>query len=212
MAKEIFETIGVDGGETRSSARTKERFQIEYRPVSEREVQLLRDTYLQLRTSERPGSPLGGVESGERFLTMGASPVQVMMYQEMMKAVEQLNQKLDNVLSLIEDEPREEPHFRKAMCVSLSATGLRMVSGHVDPVDSLVNVVLPLPPLHPVMIAAIGKIVNVKEVRLGSGKKAYEAALSFDLIHELDREEIVSYSFKRQREEAAKAQGDESLP
>jgi hypothetical protein len=205
MAEEIFETIELDGKENRSSARTKERFQIEYRPVSDREALLLRDIYLQLRTSERPDSPLVGIDSGERFLPMGASPVQVMMYQQMMKAVEQLNEKLDRVLSLTEGGKKEEIPFRKAMCVSLSASGLRMVSGHVEPEDRLVNLILPLPPLHSVKIAATGKIVNVKKVRLPSGKKAYETAVAFDLIHELDREEIVSYSFKRQREEAAKA-------
>ena len=44
MAEENFEVIGQDSGQNRAAARTKERFQIEFQPVTEKEVALLRDT------------------------------------------------------------------------------------------------------------------------------------------------------------------------
>lgn len=204
MAEENFEFIGQDSGQNRASARTNERFQIEYQPLSEKEVQNLRDSFVQLRTAERQDGPVMSAEKGEHFLALGASKVQVLMYQQIMAEINRLSERVEELLISCAGVRRDESKFRKAMCTNLSGTGLRMVSGHFVPLESYVKVILTLPPLHPAVVAAIGKIVKSKEVQLSSGKKAFEAAMSFEYINEMDREEIVSYSFKRQREEAAK--------
>ncbi len=205
MAEEDFEVIGQDSGQNRASARTKERFQVEYQPVTEKEVALLRGSYLKMRSSERGDGLPGAPESGERFLAMGASQAQLMMYQQIMRAIGQLNEKVDEVLNSMGGGRKEDGGMRKAMCVDLSATGLRMISGHPIPNGTLVKVIITLPPLHPAVVTVIGKIVKMNEVQLTSGKKAFETAMAFEVINEFDCEEIVSYSFKRQREEAAKS-------
>jgi hypothetical protein len=56
-----------------------------------------------------------------------------------------------------------------------------------------------------VIVVAVGKIVKASPIRLSSGKRAMETAIAFEVINENDREEIVAYSFKRQRQEAARA-------
>lgn len=56
---------------------------------------------------------------------------------------------------------------------------------------------IPEPPLHPVIVVAVGKIVKASPIRLSSGKRAMETAIAFQVINEDDREEIVAYSFKR---------------
>lgn len=207
MAEENFDIIGQDSGQNRASARTKERFQVEYQPVTEKEVDLLRDIYAKVRSSEREDGYSGEGESGEQFLSMGASQAQLMMYQQIMRAIDRLNEKVDGILNSMGGGKKEEGKMRKAMCVDLSATGLRMISGHHLPNESFVKVTITLPPLHPAVITAIGKIVKINEVQLTSGKKAFETAMAFEVINEFDCEEIVSYSFKRQREEAAKSIG-----
>ncbi len=205
MAEENFETIGQDSGQNRASARTKERFQIEYQSVTEKEVSLLRDTYATMRSSEREDGFSGTEENGEQLLSMGASQAQLMMYQQIMRAIDRLNEKVDGILNSMSGGREEESGMRKAMCVDLSATGLRMISGHHLSNGSFVKVTITLPPLHPAVVTAIGKIVKINEVQLTSGKKAFETAMAFEAINEFDCEEIVSYSFKRQREEAAKS-------
>lgn len=205
MAEENFEIIGQESGQNRASARTKERFQIEYQSVTEKEVNLLRDTYARMRSSERVDGFSGAGEGGEQLLSMGASQVQLMMYQQIMRAIDRLNEKVDEMLNSMNGGRKEESGMRKAMCVDLSATGLRMISGHLLPKGSFVKVTITLPPLHPAVVTAIGKIVKVNEMSLTSGKKAFEIAIAFEVINEFDCEEIVSYSFKRQREEAAKS-------
>ncbi len=205
MAEEDFEVIGRDSGQNRASARTKERFQVEFHPVTEKEVNLLRGSYLRTRTSERGDGFSGSPENGDRFLAMGASQAQLMMYQQIMRAIGQLNEKVDEVLNSMSGGRKEDGKMHKAMCVDLSATGLRMISGHPIPNGIFVKVIITLPPLHPVVVTAIGKIVKVNEVQLTSGKRAFETAMAFEVINELDCEEIVSYSFKRQRQEAAKS-------
>jgi len=205
MAEEDFEVIGQDSGQNRASARTKERFQVEFQPVTEKEVNLLRDSYLKMRSSERGDGFSGPPDSGEQFLSMGATQAQLMMFQQIMRAIGQLNEKIDEVQNSVDGGRKEDGGMRKAMCVDLSATGMRMISGQPTSVGTLVKVVITLPPLHPAVVTAIGKIVKVNEVQLTSGKKAFETAMAFEVINEFDCEEIVSYSFKRQREEAAKS-------
>lgn len=205
MAEENFEIIGRDSGQNRASARTKERFQIEYQPVTDQDVHLLRDSYIKIRSSERGDGSSGTAESEAQFLAMGVSRAQFLMYQQIMSAIGQLSEKVDVVLDSMNGDRKEGSRFRKAMCVDLSATGLRMISGHLVHEGSFIKMILTLPPLHPVVVTAIGKIVKVNEVQLTSGKKAFETAIAFEVINEFDREEIVSYSFKRQREEAAKS-------
>lgn len=205
MAEEDFEVLGQDGGQNRASARTKERFQIEYQPITEKELSLLRDSYLRMRSSERGDGYSGSREGGEQFLAMGTSQAQLMMHQQIMRAIDQLNEKVDEVLHSMSGGQKEDGRMRKAMCVDLSATGLRMISGNPIPNGTFVKVVITLPPLHPAVVTAIGKIVKVNEVQLTSGKKAFETAMAFEVINEFDCEEIVSYSFKRQREEASKS-------
>ncbi|MDP6367548.1 MAG: hypothetical protein QF787_15615, partial [Nitrospinota bacterium] len=56
----------------------------------------------------------------------------------------------------------------------------------------------------PVIVVSVGKIVKASPIRLSSGKRAMETAIPFEVINEDDREEIVAYSFKRQRQEAAR--------
>ena len=203
MADENFESIGKDTGQARGAARTAERFPIEYEIITDKEVQLLKPMYLDARTSERPDGPMG--TGTDAFSAMGVPPAHIMMYQATMRAFKQLEDKLDEVLKATGATLADQKKLNKAMCVDLSSGGMRMITAQKVKRGTLLRLVLTLPPLHPVIVVAVGKIVKASPIRLSSGKRALETAIAFEVINEDDREELVAYSFKRQRQEAARA-------
>ena len=204
MADEKFESIGKDTGQARNAARTAERFSIEYEVITDKEVQLLKPMYLEARTSERPDGP-AGAGGADAFSAMGVPPAQIMMYQATMRAFKQLEDKLDDVLKAMGATLADQKKLNKAMCVDISSGGMRMIAAQKVKRGTLLRLVLTLPPLHPVIIVAVGKIVKASPIRLPSGKRALETAIAFEVINEDDREELIAYSFKRQRQEAARA-------
>ena len=104
MADENFDTIGQDSGQARGTARTAERFPIEYEIITDKEVQVLKPMYLESRTSDRTDGPGGGADA---FTAMGVPPAQVMMFQQTMRAFKVLEDKLDEVLRATGASPEE---------------------------------------------------------------------------------------------------------
>lgn len=88
-----------------------------------------------------------------------------------MRAIDHLNEKADEIFLSIREGKDYGKELRKALCVDLSATGLCMISGHHLPGGSFVKVTITIPPLHPVTIILVGKIVNVNKIQLSSGKR-----------------------------------------
>jgi len=203
MANDNLESVGQETEGERNAARTAERFPMEYEIITDKEVQLLKPMYLEARTSERSDGPVssGGAET---FSTMGVPPAQIMMFQATMRAIKQLEDKLDEVLKSVGSSTDDQKKLNKAMCVDLSSGGMRMITAQKVKRGTLLRLVLTLPPLHPVVVVAVGKIVKASPLRLSSGKRALETAIAFEVINENDREEIIAYSFKRQRQEAAR--------
>ncbi|MEE9275464.1 MAG: PilZ domain-containing protein [bacterium] len=208
MAKEEeFDLIGKESGQSRGFVRTDERFQMEYQIISEAEFKKEKDNYINKRTAERDDAGSYSSEGSEQFLALGATQAQLQMFQQTIRAIRQLEAKIDELMSSA-GKGESGSKMSKGMCVDLSAGGMRMLVMAKIAKGDIVKVVLPLPPLHPVVVGAMGTAVKLKDVRLASGKMAVDVALNFEAINEMDREEIVSYNFKRQREEASKAPSD----
>ncbi|MDA0999760.1 MAG: PilZ domain-containing protein [bacterium] len=206
MAEEEFEVLGKDSGQNRGFARTEERFPVEFEMITEQELPAFKKLYESKRTVDREQlSGMGGEET-DQFLALGASQSQILLFQKIMGAIRQLEEKLDNVLSAVSGKKAEQSKKSKGMCVDLSAGGMRMIAAQKFSKGDLVSVLMTLPPQHPAVVGAIGKVVKLGEVQLSSGRRATEVALHFEAIHEMDREDVVAYNFKRQREEAHKAQ------
>ena len=207
MAEEEFEVIGKDSGQNRGFARTEERFPVEFEVISAREAPALIKLFESKRTVDREDLSGMGGEEADQFLALGASQAQILMFQKTMGAIRALEQKIDDVLSSVSGK-KEAGGAKKAkgMCVDLSAGGMRLIAAQKFAKGDLVSVLMTLPPQHPAVVGALGKVVKLGEVQLSSGRRASEVALNFEGIHEMDREEIVAYNFKRQREEAQKAQ------
>lgn len=208
MAEEKFEELGKESGQKRTAARTEERFPIEYETISESESRDLERIYVAKRTAEREAIVGAAADDlGDQFSAMGATQVQILMFQQTVRLIRQLEQKVNQMMAAVTGQQVGPAKRHKAMCIDLSAGGLRMVAAVPLPKGTHLKFIIPLPPLHPVVVSALGKVVKTAEVQLASGKKACEAAIQFSAINEQDQEEIVSYSFKRQREVAYKITG-----
>lgn len=208
-AEEKFEDLGKESNQKRTAARTEERFPIEFERISESEARNLERIYVAKRTAEREGiaGTGGGDDLGEQLNIKGATQAQIQMFQQTVRLIRQLEDKVDQVLAAVAGKQAGPAKRQKAMCIDLSSGGLRLITGIPLGKGDHLKILIPLPPLHPVTVSAIGKAVKISEVLLASGKKACEAAVQFTAINEEDQEEIVSYSFKRQRQEAFKTAG-----
>ncbi|MBI3127858.1 MAG: PilZ domain-containing protein [Candidatus Tectomicrobia bacterium] len=213
MAEEKFEELGKESGQKRTAARTEERFPVEFERISESDARGLERAYLAKRTAEREDLAGGGDNLGDQFSSMGASQAQIQMFQQTVRLIRQLEDKVDQLYAAVTGREMSQAKRLKAMCIDLSSGGMRFITAVPLNKGDHLKIVIPLPPLHPVTVSAIGKVVKNGEVRLASGKKACEAAIQFTAINEQDQEEIVAYSFKRQREVAYKvvapAEGEE---
>jgi hypothetical protein len=208
MAEEKFEELGKESGQKRTAARTEERFPVEFERVSEAEARGFERAFLAKRTAEREAvAGPGGDDLSDQFSAMGATQAQLQMFQQTVRLIRQLEDKVDQLYAAVIGKPVSQAKRQKAMCVDLSSGGMRFITGVPLNKGEHLKILIPLPPLHPVTVNAIGKVVKNTEVRLASGKKACEAAIQFTAINEQDQEEIVAYSFKRQREMAYKVTG-----
>ena len=207
--EENFDELGQDSGQNRGAFRTEERFQVEYQVVSEAEFKKLSDIFRYKRTSER-GDGIASGESTEQLSLLGGSQVEIQMFQQIMRSMNQIVDKLDEVKDVLGGDSVSSSKLLKAICIDLSSGGMRIVSPQPIANEDILRLVIPLPPLHPVVVSVLGKVMKLTNVRLASGKKGYEAAIRFEVIRELDQEEIVSYGFKRQREEMSSRASEES--
>lgn len=207
--EEDFEELGQDSGQNRGAFRTEERFQVEYQVLSEAEFKKLSDIFRYKRTSERGDGGAGG-EGTEQLSLMGGSPVEIQMFQQIMRSMNQIADKLDEIKTVLSGDSVSSSKLLKAICVDLSSGGMRIVSPQPVAKEDILRLVIPLPPIHPVVVSVLGKVMELTNVRLASGEKGYEAAIRFEVIHELDQEEIVSYGFKRQREAMSSRASEES--
>lgn len=207
-AEEKFEDLGKESNQKRTAARTEERFPVEFERISESEARNLERSYVAKRTAEREGvAGAGGDDLGDQLNIKGATQAQIQMFQQTVRLIRQLEDKVDQVLAAVAGKQAGPAKRQKAMCIDLSSGGMRLITGVPLGKGDHLKILIPLPPLHPVTVSAIGKAVKISEVLLASGKKACEAAIQFTAINEEDQEEIVSYSFKRQRQEAFKTAG-----
>ncbi|MCX7856649.1 MAG: PilZ domain-containing protein [Deltaproteobacteria bacterium] len=118
-----------------------------------------------------------------------------------------INRKLDTILEWIEKK-RDRPSFFKCLfTVDVSGSGIRFVSPK-RPQKPYLELVIYLPFSFTSKIRTIAEILRVKEEKK-NGKSLWEVAARYIEITEEDRDLLVSYILKRQREMIKKSKADE---
>ncbi len=122
---------------------------------------------------------------------------------EMLSEIHSIHRKLDYIIKLLGKSDEENIFNRDLVDVNLSGSGIKFkCMDELQPGDCL-DIKLVLPVSSRIIIELIGEIVRT--VRLSeqdepSVDNRYESAVKFAVINEDDREFIIRYVFRRQRE------------
>ncbi len=110
-----------------------------------------------------------------------------------------INIKLDLILNLLMKKEVDPIYNTSPREVNISGAGLRIRAEEKFEVGSFYKLRMLLPILPSRVVQALGRVVRVNEI-VENGKRMTEGSFAFDVISEEDREIIIHYTFKRQRE------------
>ncbi len=104
------------------------------------------------------------------------------------------------VLKSLVQEHKEEIGFETGQCLDISGTGVKMTVSKKIQKDTLLELFIEPLIYPPVNIATLGKVLNISSANNSVKKNCSNIGIEFLAINEYDREELIKYIFKRQRE------------
>jgi len=113
------------------------------------------------------------------------------------KLIYQANQKIDRILDMLESKNAEKYESVGTECVNISGSGIKFIANRSFSIGDIVALRVFLSLVSKTWINILGKVVSSTES--GSENK-YDVAVKFEELAENDREIIIGYVFKRQRE------------
>lgn len=177
-----------ESSQMRGSVRVDVSFPVSFDLVSENDYEKIKNVIVSHRTGDREGDlmPLLGVEELES-LDITVAKIWLSM-----------NSKLDYIIKLLKQRV-EGVEEKEGLCKDISGKGIKMIyKGNLSAGQCIHLRIHPLT-FPPLSVVALGRILRAERTAL-CGEGEIETAVEFDTIHEDDREEIISYVFKRQRE------------
>ena len=109
-----------------------------------------------------------------------------------------MNSKLDYIIKLLK-QSGEGVEEKEGLCKDISGKGIKMIYKGNLSAGQCIHLRIHPPTFPPLSVVALGRILRAERTAL-CREGEIETAVEFDTIHEDDREEIISYVFKRQRE------------
>ncbi|GMT42003.1 MAG: hypothetical protein IEMM0002_0414 [bacterium] len=177
----------------REAVRVETAFPVEFRLVDEGEIVNLTDEIANHSTDDRLGLPPSGPELPTDIDSLkdyqGTSP-------QVMKMWVSIDQKLDALMKIIVGKAHGLPEALKGAVKDISSKGIRIKSATKLAVGR--HILLRMtPPMFPSFtIDAVGKVLDIVSVE--NDGKSYN--VEFVALNPDDRELLVTYVFKRQRE------------
>ena len=113
------------------------------------------------------------------------------------KLIYQANLKIDRILDILESRNTEKHVSAGSECVNISGSGMKFVANRSFSIGDIIALRVFLPLVSKTWINVLGKVTASAES--GSGNK-YDISVLFMELSEDNREMIVRYVFKRQRE------------
>jgi len=109
----------------------------------------------------------------------------------------QANLKIDRILNILESRDTERYVSANNECVNISGSGMRFVANRSFLIGDVIALRVFLPLVSSTWINMLGKVASSAESDPGN---KYDVSVQFIEMSESDREMIVRYVFKRQRE------------
>ncbi|MCD6153292.1 MAG: PilZ domain-containing protein [Syntrophobacterales bacterium] len=113
------------------------------------------------------------------------------------KLIYQANLKIDRILNILESRDTERYVSAGSEGVNISGAGMRFVANRSFSIGDIIALRVFLPLTHGTCVTVLGKVTSSEES--GPGNR-YNVSVRFVELSESDREIIVRYVFKRQRE------------
>jgi hypothetical protein len=177
-----------EGSQLRNHVRVDVSFPVSFDLVGEDDYEKIKNAIISHRTGDREGDlmPLLGVEELES-LDITVAKIWLSM-----------NSKLDYIVKLLKQKG-EGAEEKEGICKDISGKGIKMIYKGNLSMGQCIHLRIHPPTFPPLSVVALGKILRAEKTAI-CREGEIEAAVEFDAIHEDDREEIISYVFKRQRE------------
>ncbi len=177
-----------ESSQMRGSVRVDVSFPVSFDLVSENDYEKIKNVIVSHRTGDREGDlmPLLGVEELES-LDITVAKIWLSM-----------NSKLDYIIKLLK-QSGEGVEEKEGLCKDISGKGIKMIFKGNLSAGQCIHLRIHPPTFPPLSVVALGRILRAERTAL-CREGEIETAVEFDTIHEDDREEIISYVFKRQRE------------
>jgi len=177
-----------ESSQMRGSVRVDVSFPVSFDLVNENDYEKIKNVIVSHRTGDREGDlmPLLGVEELES-LDITVAKIWLSM-----------NSKLDYIIKLLK-QSGEGVEEKEGLCKDISGKGIKMIYKGNLSAGQCIHLRIHPPTFPPLSVVALGRILRAERTAL-CREGEIETAVEFDTIHEDDREEIISYVFKRQRE------------
>ncbi|HUU49997.1 MAG TPA: PilZ domain-containing protein [Nitrospinota bacterium] len=179
-------------------ARVRDSFLISFSIVKEEWYKKNRELYISKRTMDRDNLPIN--PSLLRFSMSTTRSIDPAIYHILLH----INKKLDVLLETLPNKEEFEIIQQKqneATCEDISGGGIRMRCDYPLSKGDILNLIIPLPDKHSSFIITMGRIKRIYKVLVEATEKdSNEFGVEFLAINDEDKEKVISYSFKRQRE------------
>lgn len=185
---------------SRSHLRVDAFIKLVYRPMSRIEFNEKQKKYL-LNTAA--SDPDQYVKRYQRFEAEGTEPSLPLVAPEIISELKSIHNKLDFIIRTIGKNEQNNIYIADPVQVNLSGSGMRFVSAQRLEPGVFLDVEMILPISSGILIDLIGEVVRSNELadeRAIDADNRWETAVTFAAISQDDREMIIHYIFKRQRE------------
>ncbi len=157
-----------------------------------------RSKYIQHMTSDQDGYLFTAMRSsGEELESHSNIPV------ELINEIHSIHRKLDFIIKIM-GTPEKDNLFKKEPSeINISGSGVRFCSEELFKPGVYLDIKLLLPISSGVIVETVGQVVRCTKLSdndMAAGHAQYDIAVKFSAINEDDREFIIRYVFKRQRE------------
>ncbi|MBW2568179.1 MAG: PilZ domain-containing protein [Deltaproteobacteria bacterium] len=113
------------------------------------------------------------------------------------KLIYHANLKIDRILNILESKDTERPESVSSETINISGSGMKFIANRSFSIGDIIILRVFLPLISKTWINILGKVVSATK---SETENKYDVTIKFKQLSETDREIIIRYVFKRQRE------------
>jgi hypothetical protein len=191
--------------EKRDTARILDAFPINYTVISQKDFKEKESFYKSRRTAYRPVDmerktyvhPIDqySLQNEEDY-----SPSILKMFSYLDQKLNMILYKQEEILKQLAPQHKNKDKFKKGECIDISGTGVKILTNEKLKKDSILELHIEPIIYPPIYIVPLAKIVKLSPSSGDKGKAGFEVSTEFIAINENDRDELIKYTFTRQRE------------